>query len=1008
VEAVGRRGGRFEPPVARRATVVRRRLLDRLQGRFRVPVSVVIAPAGLGKTTLLAQAVAENRLSAGGVDRWLTCTAADAATSSLVEGLCRALGTPPPASLDEAAVRVADAMWHRSPEEVALVVDDVHEVPAGSGGGEVLNALVAALPRNGHLVLSGRPPLPVRLARLDVSGEVLHVTERDLLCTDDELAELAALRNVDVERLRSCGGWAALAELAASAVPGVEAAYLWEEVLARVEPERRRDIALLAQVGPFDDDLATAVLGREVDVAALTADIPLVTTTSHGVRRIHDLWRPHLGRELSATETTEARRRGGLRLVESGDVAAGVGLLADTDAWDDVSRIVAGLLAAPDPPIPGDVVAGWLGRLPDEMVGGSLARLLRAVVAVQTDPVAATRDLHDAAEAFRQEGDTTGELACMAQLAQLAWWSEQPQRLAALAARLFEMEALGQETAVPLACLARALIANVMADATGVLAELDRIPPGALGSTSQSLVDWLRSTSWSHLGHQAEALETATRACAQASPLYAPVVEHARMEALWLLGGIDEVVDALPALVERTAATGLRDFTAFMAAMASLAFAGAGRTAEAARYLERARRSAANRDAPLLDVDLVIADATLAVASGDEPRATRQLDDYLQRSPPLGTGLAAYPQRHTLPLWYVLVPESRSMWDSTPLGPSHTTARDLARALVAVRATGRLPASSPPLPAPELVRSMMPLPWATELTLAHVAAGRRTSWSSLEALWPQAQLDVRRHADDSTAPLRRAARTALARLPVPPSGHLELALLGPVELRRDGHLIDTPEWRRERVRSLLAHLTLHRHVNRERLAADLWPTLDMEAQSRNLRVNLTHLLRVLEPERRKRDASFLIRTHGDGLSLHQGDWFHADIWRFDEFWQHATDADRQRQPAAALDALQQAVALWRDEPSDLARDDWALPLVEERRLQLVTMATRSGELLLARGEPAAARQMAETAIAADPWSERAHHTLVAAHTTTGDDTAASREIDRYHRALNELSSSSPT
>ncbi len=982
---------------------MRPRLVARLLDRFKSPITLVVAPAGLGKTTLLAQAVVENRLSPRGVDCWLTCTAADGAASSLVEGLCQAIDTPAPESLEGASQALADAMWHRSPEQVVLVLDDVHEVPSGSRGADVLAALVASLPRNGHLVLSGRPPLPIGLARVDVQGGVVRLTERDLLFTGDELAAFAAHRSVEVEQLSPSDGWPALAELAATAVPGVKAAYLWEEVLASVESGRRRDLALLAHVGTFDDDLATAVLGHDVDVDALTADIPLVATTSEGARQIHALWRPHLARDVSPAEVAEARRRGGLRLAESGDVASAVGILADAGAWDDLTRVVAEVVAAPDPPVPGDVVAGWLGRLPGHMAEGPLARLLGAVAAVQTDPVAATRDLQEAADAFRREGNDTGELACMAQLAQLAWWSEQPERLAVLAARLFEMEALGHERAVPLACLARALIADVMADADAVLAELDRIPPGALSPTSQSLVDWLRSTSWSHLGRPTEALEAATRACAQASPLYAPVVESARMQALWFLGGIDQVVDALPSLVERTAATGLRDFTALMAAISCIGFAVAGRPGDAARYLELARRSAATPDAPLVDVNLVIAEAALAVAAGDEPRAVRVLDAYVERSPTLGAGLAAFPQRRTLPLWYVLVPESRPMWDSSTLGPCYTTARDLARALVAVRTTGRLPASSPPLPAPNVVRGLMTLPWATELALGHVAAGQRTGWSLLEALWPQAQADVRRHAHDQTSPLRRAARAALARLPVPPGGRLELTLLGPVELRRDGALVDTPEWRRERVRSLLAYLVLHRNVSRERVAADLWPTLDTDAQSRNLRVNLAHLLRVLEPDRAERDASFLVRAHGDGLTLHQGDWLDTDIWLFDRLWQHATDADKRGLPSAALDAMQQAVALWRGQPSELAGNDWALPDVEGRRRRLVGLAARASELLLARDEPDEARRTAETALRVDPWSERSHHVVVAAHIAAGDEGAAHRAIDQYRGTLEELS-----
>lgn len=996
------RGVRLEPPKPRRANLVRPRLLNRLRDRFATPVTVLVAPAGFGKTTLLAQAVAENRLTPRGVDFWLTCSADDIAGSSLAEGLCRTMDlTPPGGTLERATDAVVEAMWHRSPGEVAVLLDDVHEIPPGSSGAEVLARLVAALPRNGHFVLSGRQSPPIPLSRLEVQGQVLRVEEADLCFTEEELSEFATRRRVSAGQLLACGGWPALAELAASAVPGVESSYMWEEVLAKIDPERRRDLALLAHVGSFDEELATATLGNAADVAALTAELPLVTTTPDGARQIHSLWLPHLAKAASPDEIAHARRRAGTELAKAGDVPAAVRLFTEAGAWSDVTSIVADTFGAAYPPVAGDVVAAWLGRLPDDMAEGPLARLLGAVGAVQTNPVAATRDLQEAADAFRHDGDDAGELACMAQLAQIAWWSEQPERLLQLAARLFEMEALGHDRAAPLACVARALIADVAADAAGVLVELDRVPAGSLSPTLHSFVDWLRSTSLHHLGRPAEALEAAERACAKASPLHAPLMASARIQARWFLGQLD-AMDEMPSLVEGVAATGLRDYTSLMAAACCTVLATMGRAQAAATYLERARSAAASPGNPLVDANLVIAEAALAIASGDEPRAARVLREYLDRSAPLGTGLAAFPQRRSLTLWYMLIPQSREMWDAVDLGPAFVTARDLARALVAVRSDGRLPPQSPPLPAANVARAFLPQPWATELALGSMAAGQQEGWALLDALWPQAQPDVRRYAADTTAPLSRPARAALTRLPVPPAGHLEVKLLGPVELRRNGALVDVPEWRRERVRSLLAHLVLHRPVDRERLAADLWPNLDAEARSRNLRVTLTHLLRVLEPDRADRDASFLVRPHGGALELHQGEWLVADIWLFDDLWRRAIEADSQGIPSTALDAMQQAVALWRSNPNELASVGWALPEVEERRRRLVTLATRAGELLLARGEPDAARLMGEVALRSDRWSERSHHVVIGAHAAAGQSRAAHLALQRYREALDEL------
>ena len=201
------------------------------------------------------------------------------------------------------------------------------------------------------------------------------------------------------------------------------------------------------------------------------------------------------------------------------------------------------------------------------------------------------------------------------------------------------------------------------------------------------------------------------------------------------------------------------------------------------------------------------------------------------------------------------------------------------------------------------------------------------------------------------------------------------------------------------MRAVLAHLVFHRPDSRERLAADLWPDLDAEAQARNLRVTLTHLLRVLEPGRGDRDAAFLVRPHGGDLLVHRGEWFDTDVWRFDELSRLAFEADRRSEPSAALGPMLDAVALWRGDPTELAAEDWALPEVEQRRARLASLATRAGELLLASEGAERAAELGEVALGVDPWFDRAHRLVVQAHAASGDRGAARRALDRYRQAL---------
>jgi DNA-binding SARP family transcriptional activator len=391
----------------------------------------------------------------------------------------------------------------------------------------------------------------------------------------------------------------------------------------------------------------------------------------------------------------------------------------------------------------------------------------------------------------------------------------------------------------------------------------------------------------------------------------------------------------------------------------------------------------------------------VAVAAGDEPGATAALAGSLARQP-LGRGHSAAPQQRCLALIYVLVPEARPWWDAADLGPAFVVARDLARAVVAARAGGRLPAETPPLPEPGVVEAHLPSRWAAELAVAAVAGGRDDGWALLRHGWPRLRPAVEDLAATGAGPVRTAARTVLRRLAVPPAGRLELRLLGPVELGRDGTAVAAPDWRRERVRILLAYLALHGTASRQQVADDLWPALDAEAQSRNLRVTLTYLLRVLEPDRVARAPSFFVHQEGDRLSLEAGGRLDVDLWAFDAEARLAAEANDQGAPSAVLDHALRAVELWRGEATELVSQPWALAPLEQRRARFAALATRAGELLLAQGNPESAQALAERALAVDPWLEAPHRLVVAANHALGDDLAARRALTRYREAIREV------
>src|SRR6201993_1875636 len=64
------------PPRARGGEIPRLRLVQRLEGRWDRPVTLLVAGPGFGKTTVLAQAVRAHQVAPRGMDAWVSCEAA--------------------------------------------------------------------------------------------------------------------------------------------------------------------------------------------------------------------------------------------------------------------------------------------------------------------------------------------------------------------------------------------------------------------------------------------------------------------------------------------------------------------------------------------------------------------------------------------------------------------------------------------------------------------------------------------------------------------------------------------------------------------------------------------------------------------------------------------------------------------------------------------------------------------------------------------------------------------
>jgi LuxR family transcriptional regulator, maltose regulon positive regulatory protein len=271
-------GTKLSIPPARPNVIVRTRLIQQLKAAMRGVLTLIIAPAGWGKTTLLTSwHTASDRdsppLSWVSLDEgdnspirfWTYVIAAlniqyrDVGKSALA-----LLYASPPPSIEIVLTELLNAL-SQLPAEVILVLDDYHLIEAQPIH-DALTYFLEHLPPNVHLVISSRSDPLLPLARLRAHGTLSELRASNLRFTAEEatafLTEMMGLplSAEQVTVLQECTeGWIAGLQLAALSLQGRDDVasfintftgshryvvdYLIEEVLSR-QPQAVQDFLL--------------------------------------------------------------------------------------------------------------------------------------------------------------------------------------------------------------------------------------------------------------------------------------------------------------------------------------------------------------------------------------------------------------------------------------------------------------------------------------------------------------------------------------------------------------------------------------------------------------------------------------------------------------------------------------------------------------------------------------------------------------------------------------------
>ena len=294
---------KFSVPRVRGALVPRPRLSMLMDAGTEAALTLVSAPAGFGKTTVLAawltRASSEPRTAAfvsldesdsHAASFWLyIVTALHSAAPGVGAGVLPLLAAGQPATrtlLTAVLNEVADQQ-----DDVDLILDDYH-LADSTEVAEGMTFLLEHRPANLHVVVSTRADPNLPLARLRARGELVEIRARDLRFTIDEtaayLTDIGGLpvAPAQVSALESrTEGWAAALQLASLSMQGREdigdfiegfagtdrhvVDYLADEVLSRQPDEVRDFLERTSILDVLDGDLCDAVLERSGSRAML-------------------------------------------------------------------------------------------------------------------------------------------------------------------------------------------------------------------------------------------------------------------------------------------------------------------------------------------------------------------------------------------------------------------------------------------------------------------------------------------------------------------------------------------------------------------------------------------------------------------------------------------------------------------------------------------------------------------------------------------------------------------
>ncbi len=451
-------------PARRPQLVARPRLVDQLDSTLDASnrLTLVSAPAGFGKTTLLSDWLTRlESLSRETRVGWLSLDGGDNDLARLLTHLAAALqhagidvdlalvasqhGASTSTALTAIVNDVARAAEDTPGTHWVLVLDDYHVISA-SDVHEAMSFLVDHLPPRLHLLMATRSDPPLALPRLRGRGELTEIRAADLRFTPPEAREFLnqvmgldlSTDNVTALEERT-EGWIAGLQLAGLSLRGIPERddvsdfidaftgsnrfvidYLADEVLAR-QPDEVRDFLLrTAVLDRLSGGLCDAVTGGD-DSGRTLADleranlflVPLDDQRSW--YRYHHLFADVLAARLLAEhpeEVSELHRRASAWYAAHHLTVEAVGHALAAEDFDRAAHLMEEALPETRRARRDGLLLAWIGALPESVVRRSpVLSILSAWSQLMSGDLEAMERRLDDAEAALAAGEQDQGLA---------------------------------------------------------------------------------------------------------------------------------------------------------------------------------------------------------------------------------------------------------------------------------------------------------------------------------------------------------------------------------------------------------------------------------------------------------------------------------------------------------------------------------------------------------------------------------------------------------------------